>query len=73
MDAQMEDVGVAPTDTTTTQAEVAQPTIPELDGWIGGLLDCKQLPEESITRLCSKVRRHRFVRHMRGWKHESNG
>lgn len=30
-------------------------TIPTLDGWIGNLVNCKQLAENEVRRLCDKV------------------
>jgi len=48
----MEDVGRAPAE-LTTNAEPA--TIPTLDGWIESLMNCKQLAEVDVQRLCEKV------------------
>lgn len=31
-------------------------TIPTLDGWIESLMNCKQLTELDVQRLCDKVR-----------------
>lgn len=30
-------------------------TIPTLDGWIEGLMGCKQLSEDDVQKLCDKV------------------
>ena len=30
-------------------------TIPTLDGWIESLMNCKQLAESDVSRLCDKV------------------
>lgn len=30
-------------------------TIPTLDGWIESLMNCKQLAESDVQRLCDKV------------------
>ena len=50
----MEDVGRAPAELTS--APTLEPTtIPTLDGWIEGLMSCKQLPEIDVQRLCEKV------------------
>lgn len=31
-------------------------SIPTLEGWIESLMNCKQLPESDVQRLCEKVR-----------------
>ena len=31
-------------------------TIPTLDGWIESLMNCKQLAESDVQRLCDRVR-----------------
>ena len=50
----MEDVGRAPADLSPVQAE---PTpVSTLDGWIESLMNCKQLTEADVQRLCDKVR-----------------
>lgn len=50
----MEDVGRAPAELTS--AVTLEPTtVPTLDGWIEGLMACKQLPEIDVQRLCEKV------------------
>lgn len=48
----MEDVNLKP-----QTPPMAEPTdIPTLDGWIEGLMNCKQLSEADVQRLCDKVR-----------------
>ena len=32
-----------------------QASIPTLDGWIENLMNCKQLAENDVTRLCDRV------------------
>ena len=54
MDTNMEDVGRAPADLTSANLEPA--TVPTLDGWIESLMNCKQLSEVDVQRLCEKVR-----------------
>jgi len=54
MDTNMEDVGRVPTELTSSNMEPA--TIPTLDGWIESLMQCKQLAESDVQRLCEKVR-----------------
>jgi serine/threonine-protein phosphatase 2A catalytic subunit len=66
MDTNMEDVGRPP------QHEPAPPalpssdpaTIPTLDGWIESLMNCKQLAESDVQRLCDKVPRPSCARLM---------
>lgn len=53
MDTNMEDVGRAPADLSPVQTEPA--SIPTLDGWIESLMNCKQLAESDVQRLCDKV------------------
>jgi len=53
MDTNMEDVGRAPADVSPVQNEPA--SIPTLDGWIESLMNCKQLAEADVQRLCDKV------------------
>lgn len=54
MDTNMEDVGRVPADLPA--APPLEPTtIPTLDGWIEGLMSCKQLAETDVQRLCEKV------------------
>lgn len=54
MDTNMEDVGRVPAELTSSNNEPA--TIPTLDGWIESLMQCKQLAEVDVQRLCEKVR-----------------
>lgn len=49
----MEDVGRIPTDLPSVQTEPT--TVGTLDGWIEGLMSCKQLSELDVQRLCDKV------------------
>lgn len=50
----MEDVGRVPTELAPMPA--SEPTtIPTLDGWIENLMNCKQLAESDVQRLCEKV------------------
>lgn len=52
MDTKMEDVNIKPPTPPTSE-----PTdISTLDGWIEGLMSCKQLSEADVQRLCDKVR-----------------
>ena len=54
MDTNMEDVGRVPADLAPLPP--AEPTtIPTLDGWIENLMNCKQLAEGDVQRLCAKV------------------
>jgi hypothetical protein len=57
MDTTMEDVGRVPVDMQPVPLEPT--TIPVLDGWIEGLMTCKQLSETDVQRLCEKVCRRR--------------
>ena len=55
MDTKMEDVGRAPSD--LPPAPVLEPTtVPTIDGWIENLMNCKQLSELDVQRLCEKAR-----------------
>jgi serine/threonine-protein phosphatase 2A catalytic subunit len=54
MDTNMEDVGRVPAELTSAHLEPA--TIPTLDGYIESLMNCKQLSEQDVQRLCEKVR-----------------
>ena len=47
----MEDVGAV-----SSIAVQDASSINELDGWIGTLMQCKQLNEIDVQRLCDKVR-----------------
>lgn len=49
----MEDVGAVPADVAPVQTEPA--TVGTLDGWIESLMNCKQLSEVDVQRLCDKV------------------
>ena len=53
MDTNMEDVGKVEHQISNVPLEPA--SIPILDGWIGNMLDCKQLSETDVQRLCDKV------------------
>ena len=53
MDTNMEDVGRVPTELTSANIEPA--TVPTVDGWIESLMNCKQLAEADVQRLCEKV------------------
>lgn len=54
MDTNMEDVGRAPAELAPVPASEPA-TIPTLDGWIESLMNCKQLAEADVQRLCEKV------------------
>jgi hypothetical protein len=54
MDTNMEDVDRAPAELPPVPLEPA--SIPTLDGWIESLMNCKQLAEIDVQRLCEKVR-----------------
>jgi hypothetical protein len=57
MDINMEDVGRVPEPSKlSTATEPA--SIPTLDGWIESLMNCKQLAEVDVQRLCEKVCLH---------------
>jgi hypothetical protein len=51
----MEDVARAPNDAPPA-SPAEPPSIPILDSWIDGLMNCKQLSEADVQRLCEKVR-----------------
>jgi hypothetical protein len=55
MDTNMEDVGRAPEPARLSPASEPA-SIPTLDGWIESLMQCKQLAEVDVQRLCEKVR-----------------
>ncbi|PKS08793.1 hypothetical protein jhhlp_003402 [Lomentospora prolificans] len=55
MDTAMEDVGRVPADISPL-ANLEPATVPTLDGWIESLMNCKQLSELDVQRLCEKVR-----------------
>ncbi len=54
MDTKMEDIGKMP-ETHESAAVVEAPNINALDGWIECLMQCKQLSEADVQRLCDKV------------------
>jgi hypothetical protein len=54
MDTNMEDVKM-PEQHLIPQPPLEPTTIPILDSWIAGLLNCKQLAENDVQRLCEKV------------------
>jgi len=53
-DTNMEDAGKV--EHTLGAAAYEPPSIPTLDGWIENLMQCKQLSEEDVRRLCEKAR-----------------
>jgi hypothetical protein len=55
MDTNMEDVGRVSTE-LAGPSNLEPTTIPTLDGWIESLMNCKQLAEADVQRLCEKVR-----------------
>lgn len=55
MDTNMEDVGRGPVDLTPPPT-LEPTTVPTVDGWIENLMNCKQLSELDVQRLCEKVR-----------------
>jgi serine/threonine-protein phosphatase 2A catalytic subunit len=55
MDTNMEDVGRVPVDVPPLQ-NLEPATIPTVDGWIESLMNCKQLSEVDVQRLCEKAR-----------------
>ena len=58
MDTNMEDVKM-PDPQQLSSVPASEPaSIPTLDGWIESLMNCKQLAESDVQRLCDKVRRH---------------
>jgi hypothetical protein len=54
MDTNMEDVS-QPTELAPPLPTSEPATIPTLDGWIESLMNCKQLAEADVQRLCEKV------------------
>jgi len=55
MDTTMEDVGGrVPSDLPPLQ-NFEPATVPTVDGWIERLMNCKQLTEQEVQRLCEKV------------------
>jgi len=55
MDTNMEDVVKIPETHQMPQVPLDPPTIPILDSWITSLMECKQLSEIEVQRLCEKV------------------
>jgi hypothetical protein len=53
MDTNMEDVGRSPPPSSVAVQDAS--SINELDGWISTLMQCKQLNELDVQRLCDKV------------------
>ena len=54
LDTSMPDVGMPPSDVPPLVN--SEPTsIPTLDSWIDSLMNCKQLAENDVQRLCEKV------------------
>jgi serine/threonine-protein phosphatase 2A catalytic subunit len=54
MDTNMEDVKMPePMQLSSVPSEPA--SIPTLDGWIESLMNCKQLAESDVQRLCDKA------------------
>jgi hypothetical protein len=54
MDTNMEDVGRSPPPPSSIAVQDSS-SINELDGWIMTLMQCKQLSELDVQRLCEKV------------------
>ena len=50
----MEDVGRVPPEVSSMPA-LEPATVPTVDGWIESLMNCKQLAETDVQRLCEKV------------------
>merc|ERR1711939_280142 len=55
MDSPMQDVDRIP-DPPAPSAPLEPTTTSTLDGWIEGLMSCKQLSEQDVQRLCDKAR-----------------
>lgn len=56
MDTNMEDVETKMPEQHQIPSGPAEPiSIPTLDGWVANLMDCKQLAEQDVQRLCDKV------------------
>lgn len=57
MDTNMEDVKMPLTEPMQMSSiPLSEPaSIPTLDGWIESLMNCKQLAESDVQRLCDKV------------------
>jgi serine/threonine-protein phosphatase 2A catalytic subunit len=56
MDTNMEDVVRGPSVEVQPLPTSDPATIPTLDGWIESLMNCKQLSEAEVQRLCDKAR-----------------
>lgn len=53
----MEDVGGKMPEPHQLSNVPAEPiAIPTLDSWVDSLMDCKQLAEQDVQKLCDKVR-----------------
>lgn len=52
----MEDVGKIPEAGQMSSVPLEPATIPTLDGWIESLMQCKQLAETDVQRLCDRAR-----------------
>lgn len=50
----MEDVGRVPAE-VSSMPTLEPATVPTVDGWIESLMNCKQLAELDVQRLCDKV------------------
>jgi serine/threonine-protein phosphatase 2A catalytic subunit len=57
MDTNMEDVKIAEPMQLSSVPLTEPASIPTLDGWIESLMNCKQLAESDVQRLCEKVGR----------------
>ncbi len=55
MDIKMEDAVMEPSP-IKLESTLEPASIPTLDGWIESLMNCKQLAEIDVQRLCEKVR-----------------
>lgn len=55
MDVKMEDVSKGSETNEGAPVVTEAPTIGVLDGWIDSLMNCKQLSETDVQRLCDKV------------------
>lgn len=51
----MEDVKISEPMQMSSVPLTEPASIPTLDGWIEGLMNCKQLAESDVQRLCDKV------------------
>jgi serine/threonine-protein phosphatase 2A catalytic subunit len=54
MDSPMQDVDRIP-EPPVPSVPLEPTTIPTLDSWIESLMNCKQLAEQDVQRLCDKV------------------